>query len=338
MPHSTRKLITMDEFTIQETRQFPQATGELSALLRDIGLACKLINKQVMKAGLVEGIMGSHGATNVQGEEQMKLDVYADEILISVLRNSQDCAGVASEENDTVVCFDDEYSKQSKYVVLFDPLDGSSNIDCNAPIGTIFAIYKRVTPLGECCTEADFLQPGNKLMAAGYVIYGSSTMLVYATRLGVNGFTLEPSIGEFCLSHPNIKCGEQGKIYSVNQGNWTKFSDGIRTFLTQCMDEVKTHRYIGSMVADMHRTLIKGGIFLYPADSSAKKGKLRLLYECNPMAFLVEAAGGAATTGEQRVLDVMPTELHQRVPIFIGSKAMVDNVVACLKADAVAAV
>ena len=337
MPHSTRKLITMDEFTIQETRQFPQATGELSALLRDIGLACKLINKQVMKAGLVEGIMGSHGAMNVQGEEQMKLDVYADEILISVLRSSQDCAGIASEENDHVVCFDDEYSKQSKYVVLFDPLDGSSNIDCNAPIGTIFAIYKRVTPLGECCTEADFLQPGKALMAAGYVIYGSSTMMVYATRLGVNGFTLEPSIGEFCLSHPDIKCKEQGKIYSVNQGNWTKFSEGIRTFLTACMEQVKTHRYIGSMVADMHRTLIKGGIFLYPADSSAKKGKLRLLYECNPMAFLVEAAGGIATTGEQRILDVMPTELHQRVPIFIGSKGMVEEAVACLKAETVVA-
>ncbi len=333
MINTTRKLITMDEFTIQETRQFPQATGELSGLLRDISLACKLINKQVMKAGLVEGIMGSHGATNVQGEEQMKLDVYADETLINVLRNSDDCAGIASEENDHIVCFDDEYSKQSKYVVLFDPLDGSSNIDCNAPIGTIFAIYKRVTPLGECCSEADFLQPGNKLMAAGYVIYGSSTMLVYATRLGVNGFTLEPSIGEFCLSHPDIKCKEQGKIYSVNQGNWSKFSDGIRTYLTRCMDEVKTHRYIGSMVGDMHRTLIKGGIFLYPADSSAKKGKLRLMYECNPMAFLVEAAGGMATTGDQRVLDIVPTELHQRVPIFIGSKRMVEEAVACLKAD-----
>ncbi len=336
MINTTRKLITMDEFTIQETRQFPQATGELSALLRDIGLACKLINKQVMKAGLVEGIMGSHGATNVQGEEQMKLDVYADETLINVLRNSDDCAGVASEENDHIVCFDDEYSKQSKYVVLFDPLDGSSNIDCNAPIGTIFAIYRRVSPLGECCTEEDFLQPGKALMAAGYVIYGSSTMLVYATRLGVNGFTLEPSIGEFCLSHPDIKCREQGKIYSINQGNWTKYSDGIRNYLTRCMDEVKTHRYIGSMVADMHRTLIKGGIFMYPADTSAKKGKLRLMYECNPMAFLVEAAGGMATTGEMRVLDVKPTELHQRVPIFIGSKGMVEDAVACLKAEVAA--
>ena len=330
MIHATTKLITMDEFTIQETRKFPQAKGELSALLRDIGLACKLINKQVQKAGLVEGILGKQGATNIQGEEQMKLDVYADEMLISILRNSADCAGVASEENDDVVCFDDEYSMQSKYVVLFDPLDGSSNIDCNASIGTIFAIYRRVTPVGQCCTREDFLQAGKNLMAAGYVIYGSSTMMVYATRLGVNGFTLEPSIGEFCLSHQNMKCKEDGKIYSINQGNWNKYSDGIRNYLTGCMEQVLTHRYIGSMVADMHRTLIKGGIFMYPADSSSPKGKLRLLYECNPMAFLLEAAGGTATTGEQRILDILPEDLHQRVPILIGSKRMVASAMECL--------
>ena len=337
MTHNTRKLVTMDEFTIQETRQFPQATGELSALLRDIGLACKLINKQVMKAGLVEGILGKQGSTNIQGEEQMKLDVYADETLINILRHSADCAGIASEENDDVVCFDDEYSKQSKYVVLFDPLDGSSNIDCNVSIGTIFAIYRRITPLGECCTQEDFMQSGKNLMAAGYVVYGSSTMMVYATKLGVNGFTLEPSIGEFCLSHPDMKCKEQGKIYSINQGNWTKFSNCIREYLTLCMDKVLTHRYVGSMVADIHRTLIKGGIFMYPADSSAKKGKLRLLYECNPMAFLMEAAGGMATTGDQRILDVQPTKLHQRVPIFIGSKTMVEEVMKCLATDSVPA-
>lgn len=337
MTKNTPKLVTMDEFTIQETRKFPQATGELSALLRDIGLACKLINKQVMKAGLVEGILGKQGATNVQGEEQMKLDVYADEVLISVLRNSADCAGIASEENDEVLCFDDEYSQQSKYVVLFDPLDGSSNIDCNASIGTIFAIYRRVSPLGGPCTEEDFMQQGKNLMAAGYVIYGSSTMMVYATKLGVNGFTLEPSIGEFCLSHPNMQCKENGKIYSVNQGNWSKYSDGMRAYLTRCMDKVYSHRYIGSMVADMHRTLIKGGIFMYPADSSAKEGKLRLLYECNPMAFLMEAAGGKATTGTERILEVKPGKLHQRVPIFIGSKAMVEEAVECLAADTVVA-
>jgi fructose-1,6-bisphosphatase I len=332
MINTSRKLITMDEFTIQETRQFPQATGELSGLLRDIGLACKLINKQVMKAGLVEGILGKQGSTNVQGEEQMKLDVYADDTLVNVLHNSSDCAGIASEENDEVICFDDEYSKNSKYVVLFDPLDGSSNIDCNASIGTIFAIYRRISPLGESCRKEDFMQAGKNLMAAGYVIYGSSTMMVYATKASVNGFTLEPSIGEFCLSHPNIKVKETGKIYSVNQGNWTKYSEGVRQYLTRCMDKVYSHRYIGSMVADMHRTLIKGGIFLYPADSSAKSGKLRLLYECNPMAFLVEAAGGLASTGDQRILDIQPSELHQRVPIFIGSKNMVEEAIACLKA------
>lgn len=333
MIHSSTKLITLDEFTIHETRQFPQATGELSSLLRDIGLACKLINKQVQKAGLVEGILGKQGATNVQGEEQMKLDVYADELLINILRNSSDCAGVASEENDDVVCFDDAYSLNSKYVVLFDPLDGSSNIDCNASIGTIFAIYKRISPLGQCCTKEDFMQSGKNLMAAGYVIYGSSTMMVYATKTSINGFTLEPSIGEFCLSHPNMKCKEAGSIYSVNQGNWNKYSQGVRDFLTTCMDKSYSHRYIGSMVADMHRTLIKGGIFLYPADSKSPNGKLRLLYECNPMAFLAEAAGGMATTGTERILNLVPNALHQRVPIFIGSKDLVNAALACLEKD-----
>lgn len=331
-----RNLMTLDEFTIQETRKFPNATGNLSAILRDIGLACKIINKQVLKAGLVD-ILGKHGNTNVQGEEQMKLDVFADDALISVLKSSADCAGIASEENDEFVAFDDEYSKNSKYVVLFDPLDGSSNIDVNASIGTIFSIYKRVTPLGTVCTEEDFLQPGNKLMAAGYVIYGSSTMMVYATKLGVNGFTLEPSIGEFCLSHPDMKCAEQGKIYSINQGNSCKFHDGMKSFLDYCMEDNKeegrpySHRYIGSMVADMHRTLIKGGIFMYPADKKNANGKLRLQYECNPMSFLMEAAGGVATTGNERILDVTPTELHQRVPIYIGSKNLVDKAVEFVK-------
>lgn len=326
----SRKLITLDDFTIDQTRQFPKATGQLSSLLRDIGLACKIINKQVNKAGLVD-IIGQFGATNIQGEEQMKLDVYADETLINVLKRSDDCAGIASEENDDFVAFDDEYSVNSKYVVLFDPLDGSSNIDVNAPIGTIFAIYKRVTPVGQPVTAEDFLQEGSRLMAAGYVIYGSSTMMVYATRLGVNGFTLEPSIGEFCLSHPNMQVKEDGKIYSLNQGNTCKYGESTCKFLEYCMEDNKeegrpySHRYIGSMVADLHRTLIKGGIFLYPADKKNGNGKLRLMYECNPMAFIVEAAGGMASTGKERVLDVQPTELHQRVPIYIGSKNMVQK-------------
>jgi fructose-1,6-bisphosphatase I len=325
-----RNLVTLDEFTIMQTRQFSQATGELSTLLRDIGLACKFINKQVNKAGLAD-ILGAQGAVNVQGEEQMKLDVFADQVLINVLKNSSDCAGIASEENDHFVAFDDEHSKNSKYVVLFDPLDGSSNIDVNASIGTIFCIYKRVSPLGQVCTEADFLQKGRNIMAAGYVIYGSSTMLVYATRLGVNGFTLEPSIGEFCLSHKDMKCPEKGKIYSINQGNWSKYDDHIRNYLNFCMESDQetsrpySHRYIGSMVADMHRTLIKGGIFLYPADKSNANGKLRLLYECNPMSYLIEMAGGMSTNGHDSILNLQPTELHQRVPVFIGSKQMVEQ-------------
>ncbi len=324
------KLITMDEFTIQETRKFPQATGELSSLLRDIGLAGKIVNKQVLKAGLVD-ILGKHGATNIQGEEQMKLDVYANETLINILKNSSDCAGIASEENDDHVCYEDTFSANSKYVVLFDPLDGSSNIDVNAPIGTIFSIYRRVSELGKTCTKEDFLQPGNRLMAAGYIIYGSSTMMVYATKISVNGFTLEPSIGEFCLSHPNIRIPENGKIYSINQGNTVKYTEGMKSYLNYCMESNKeegrpySHRYIGSMVADMHRTLIKGGIFMYPADKSSARGKLRLQYECNPMAFIVEAAGGKATYGNGNILDIVPTELHQRTPIFIGSKNMVNK-------------
>ena len=333
---SLGSLITMDEFTIQETRKFPQATGELSSLLRDIGLAGKIINKQVRKAGLAD-LLGKHGATNVQGEEQMKLDVFANDVLISILKNSTDCAGIASEENDNHVCYEDTYSANSKYVVLFDPLDGSSNIDVNASIGTIFSIYRRVSPLGQPCTEEDFLQPGNKLMAAGYMIYGSSTMMVYATRIGVNGFTLEPSIGEFCLSHPNMKVPVDGKIYSLNQGNTIKYSEGMKQYLNYCMESNKEegrpygHRYIGSMVADLHRTLIKGGIFIYPADNSNANGKLRLQYECNPMTFIVEAAGGKGSSGTGNILDIVPTELHQRTPIFIGSKNMVNKAVEFVK-------
>ena len=323
-----RQLTTLDEFIFQQTREFPNATGELSTLLRDIGLACKFINQAVNKAGLTD-ILGAHGQVNVQGEEQMKLDVMADQILINILQNSSQCAGIGSEENDHIIAFDDDHSKNSNYVVLFDPLDGSSNIDVNASIGTIFAIYRRVTPLGQTVTEADFLQSGRNLLAAGYVIYGSSTMMVYGTELGVNGFTLEPAIGEFCLSHPNIQCPADGKIYSINQGNYYKLNESTQAYLQYCMAEDKetkrpySHRYIGSMVADLHRTLIKGGIFLYPGDKKNVNGKLRLLYECNPMAYLVEKAGGLASTGETNILDINPESLHQRVPIYIGSKHMV---------------
>lgn len=326
-----RRVLTLDEFTIQELRQFPAATGELSGLLRDIGLAAKRINVEVNKAGLVDDILGDAGAVNVQGEDVKKLDLFANNQLISVLRNGIYCAGVASEENDDVVVFEDEVSNRSKYVVLMDPLDGSSNIDVNTSIGTIFSICRRVTPLGAPCTLEDFLQPGVKIVAAGYVIYGSSTMLVYGTRRGVNGFTLDPSIGEFCLSHRRMQCPPDGTIYSVNHGNYYLFDERVRDYIEYCQQQKNyTQRYVGSMVADIHRNLIKGGVFLYPGTASKPKGKLRLLYECNPMAFLTEVAGGLATDGVRRILEVAPTELHQRSPLFLGSKSMMDTLTGML--------
>jgi fructose-1,6-bisphosphatase I len=322
-----RRVLTLDEFTIQELRQFPAATGELSGLLRDIGLASKRINVEVNKAGLVDDILGDAGAVNVQGEDVKKLDLFANNQLISVLRNGIYCAGVASEENDDVIVFDDDVSNRSKYVVLMDPLDGSSNIDVNTSIGTIFSVYRRVSTLGAPCTLDDFLQPGLKLVAAGYVIYGSSTMLVYATRRGVNGFTLDPSIGEFCLSHRRLQCPSQGNIYSVNYGNYHAFDQNVRNYLELCQrrEGSYTQRYVGSMVADIHRNLIKGGIFMYPGTVARPQGKLRLLYECNPMAFIMEVAGGQATDGVRRVLEVAPDSLHQRSPLFLGSKEMMEE-------------
>jgi fructose-1,6-bisphosphatase I len=326
----SRKVLTLDEFTIQQLRQFPQATGELSGLLRDIGLAAKRINVEVNKAGLVD-ILGDVGEINVQGEDVKKLDVFANNQLTGVLHHGISCAGIGSEEIDDYVAFDDEVSKNSKYVCLFDPLDGSGNIDVNVSIGTIFSVYRRVTPKGTVASREDFLQPGRMQVAAGYIVYGSSTMLVYATRRGVNGFTLDQSIGEFCLSNPDIKCPENGKIYSVNHGNFFQYTDGIKQYIDVCQKKTKsnggpyTQRYIGSMVADVHRNLIKGGIFMYPSTIDKPKGKLRLLYECNPFAFIVEVAGGKATNGKERILDVQPTELHQRSALFIGSKNMMEE-------------
>lgn len=326
----SRHVLTLDEFTIQSIRSIPTATGELSGLLRDIGLAAKRINVEVNKAGLVD-ILGDAGSVNVQGEDVKKLDVFANNQMIGVMHHGISCAGVGSEENDDIVVFDDEVSKKSKYVVLMDPLDGSGNIDVNVSIGTIFSVYRRVSKSGEAATINDFLQPGTAMVAAGYVIYGSSTMLVYATRRGVNGFTLDPSIGEFCLSHPDMKIPAKGKIYSVNMGNYNQYNDKVKDYIHHCQSVTKdkggpySMRYIGSMVADVHRNLIKGGIFMYPGTTDKPKGKLRLLYECNPMAFITEVAGGTATTGSQRILDVKPTELHQRVPLFIGSKGMMED-------------
>ena len=334
MTQVNRTILTLDEFTIQSIRTLPHATGELSSLLRDIGLAAKRVNVEVNKAGLVD-ILGDAGSVNVQGEEVKKLDVYANNQFIGVLQRGVSCAGIASEELDDFLGFDDDASRDSKYVCLFDPLDGSGNIDVNVSIGTIFSIYKRITPLGSPVTLEDFLQPGNRQVAAGYVVYGSSTMLVYATRRGVNGFTLDPSIGEFCLSHPDIKCPEKGKIYSVNHGNFFQYNEGVKKYINLCQNKTKadggpyTQRYIGSMVADVHRNLIKGGLFMYPGTTDKPKGKLRLLYESNPFAFIVEVAGGRATDGTQRILDIVPTELHQRTPLFIGSKNMMAELESC---------
>lgn len=325
-----RRILTLDEFTIQQMRAFPHATGELASLLRDIGLAAKRVNVEVNKAGLVD-ILGDAGAVNVQGEDVKKLDVYANNQFMGVLKHGISCAGIGSEELDDFIPFDDPVSNQSKYVCLFDPLDGSGNIDVNVSIGTIFSVYRRVSPLGTPAVREDFLQAGIQQVAAGYIVYGSSTMLVYATRRGVNGFTLDPSIGEFSLSHPDIKCPEFGKIYSVNHGNFFQYDPRVQDYIQECQRKTKTNggpytqRYIGSMVSDLHRNLIKGGIFMYPTTLDKPKGKLRLLYECNPFAFIVEVAGGKATNGRERILDVVPTELHQRSPLFIGSKGMMEE-------------
>jgi len=334
-----RKVLTLDEFTIQQLRNFPNATGELSSLLRDIGLAAKRVNVEVNKAGLVD-ILGDAGAVNVQGEDVKKLDVFANNQFAGVLRHGISCAGIASEEFDEHIPFNDAISKNSKYVCLFDPLDGSSNIDVNISIGTIFSVYRRVSEKGEAVTKEDFLQPGIRQVAAGYIIYGSSTMLVYATRRGVNGFTLDPSIGEFCLSHPDIKCPEYGQIYSVNHGNFFRYEQSVQKYIDLCQKKNEdnggpySQRYTGSMVADLHRNLLKGGIFMYPQTTDKPKGKLRLLYECNPFAFIIEVAGGKAIDGRRRILDIHPAELHERSPFFAGSKGMMEELEECIKHSA----
>lgn len=329
-----RNVLTLDEFTIQQQRDYPQATGELASLLRDIGRAAKRINIAVNKAGLVD-IIGETGDVNVQGEEVKKLDIYANDQFMGVLHHGIACAGIASEELDDYVAFDDEVSVKSKYICMFDPLDGSGNIDVNVSIGTIFGVYRRITPIGTVVDLQDFLQPGIMQVAAGYIVYGSSTMLVYATRLGVNGFTLDPGIGEWVLSHPNIKCPDYGKIYSVNHGNFHQYEKWVQDYIRICQEKNKetggpyTQRYIGSMVSDVHRNLLKGGIFMYPGTMEKPGGKLRLMYECNPFAFILEVAGGKATNGAQRILEIQPTELHQRSAMFIGSKDMMAELETC---------
>lgn len=325
------KLITLEEFIISRQNDFPFASGELSRLLSAISLASKVVNREVNKAGLVD-ITGAAGNENVQGEEQQKLDVYADEVFQKALEARGEVCGIASEEQEDFVYFNSEVARDGNYVVLMDPLDGSSNIDVNVSIGTIFSIYRRISEPGKPAEMKDFLQKGDQQVAAGYVVYGSSTMLVYTTGKGVNGFTLDPSIGAYCLSHPDMQIPKSGKIYSVNQGNFHTFPQGVKDYIDWCQDSDKatnrpySARYIGSLVADFHRNLLKGGIYMYPSTEKAPKGKLRLLYECNPLAFIAEQAGGKATDGKQRIMEVEPTELHQRVPYFIGSSEMVDNI------------
>jgi len=322
-----RSILTLEEFRKQELRFLPHATGELSNLLRDIALAAKRVNVEVNKAGLVD-ILGETGEMNIQGEGVKQLDDFANDSFMAVLQRGISCAGIASEELDDFACFDEDLCNQSKYVVVVDPLDGSSNIDVNISIGTIFGVYRRITEKGSPCRQEDFLQKGEKLVAAGYIIYGSSTMLVYATRRGVNGFTLDPSVGEFTISHPDIKCPSVGNVYSVNQGNYYRYNEKVRQYIYDC--QLKTnenggpysHRYTGTMVADMHRTLLKGGIFLYPATADRLNGKLRLVYECNPFAFIFEMAGAKATDGVNNILSLQPESLHQRSAFFAGSRDM----------------
>lgn len=321
--------ITLGEFIIKRQDDFGYSTGELSRLINSIRLAAKIVSQKVNQAGLVD-ITGSFGKENIQGEDQQKLDVYANEVFIETLINRDILCGIGSEENDDFISISgNDKSNNNKYIVLMDPLDGSSNIDVNVSVGTIFSIFRRVTPIGTPVTSEDFLQKGIHQVAAGYVIYGSSTMLVYTTGNGVNGFTLNPSIGTFFLSHPNMKISEDGKIYSVNEGNYNQFDEGVKNYLKFCKDDESkkpySSRYIGSLVADVHRNILKGGIYMYPGIKKNPNGKLRLLYECNPFAFIIEQAGGKASDGVNRIMEIEPTELHQRVPFFCGSKKMVEK-------------
>ncbi len=325
------EVTTLNEFILETQAQFPNAEGDLSHLLHHVGTAAKIVNREVNKAGLVD-ILGNVGNTNIQGEEQKKLDIFANEHFINSLHSCGEVCAIASEENESFILFDDPIARKGKYVFLMDPLDGSSNIDVNVSIGTIFSIYRRKTPIGEQATMDDFLQAGTEQVAAGYVLYGSSTMMVYTTGQGINGFTLDPSIGEFCLSHKLITTPDDGIIYSINEGNYFKFPAGVKQYIKYCQEKDSksnrpySSRYIGSLVSDIHRNLLKGGIFMYPETDSAPKGKLRLLYECNPIAFIIEQAGGQATAGGKRIMEITPSSLHQRTPFYAGSSNMVNKV------------
>ena len=326
---------TLGEFIIENQSSFKYTSGELSRLINSIRLAAKVVNHEVNKAGLVD-IIGAAGDTNIQGEDQQKLDVYANEKFIQTLTNRNIVCGIASEEEDDFITINSQdENHQNKYIVLIDPLDGSSNIDVNVSVGTIFSIYRRITPVGTPVQLKDFLQKGNQQVAAGYIVYGTSTMLVYTTGDGVNGFTLNPAIGSYYLSHPNMQFPKDGTIYSVNEGNYIHFPQGIKNYIKYCQEEEGnrpyTSRYIGSLVSDFHRNLIHGGIYLYPSLLDKPEGKLRLLYECSPLAFIAEQAGGKASDGYTRTMEIEPTELHQRCAYYVGSKNMVDEIEGLLK-------
>jgi len=313
--------ITLDRFIKKKQNDFAFASGELSQLLRDIALAGKIIDREVNRAGLIN-ISGAYGTENVQGEEQQKLDVIANIRFIRALKNGGEVCAIVSEEDDEILDLNNE---DGRYIVAMDPLDGSSNIDVNVSIGTIFSIFRRVSPVGSKVTKEDVLQKGSEQVAAGYLLYGSSTMLVYTTGRGVNGFTYDPSLGEFFLSHADMKIPEDGKIYSINEGGFRSFEPKVQKYIENCKDKKYTARYIGSLVADFHRNLLKGGIYIYPSTEKAPNGKLRLNYECNALAMICEQAGGLATDGEKRILDIQPDSLHQRVPFYVGSKKMVED-------------
>jgi fructose-1,6-bisphosphatase I len=319
---------TLVQFINEKQSEYPSATGDLTRLLNDIGIAAKIVNREIRRAGLAD-INGYFGTTNIQGEDQKKLDVFANEQFINALKHGGQCAALASEENEDMIIFGNKYSMDGKYVVAFDPIDGSSNIEVNIPIGTIFSVYKRLTSAGSSASIDDLLQSGNQLVAAGYVMYGSSTMLVYTTGHGVNGFTYDATVGLFFLSHPNMRIPENGSTYSINEANYNSFPEGVKKYIKYCQEEDKatrrpfSTRYVGSLVADVHRNMINGGIFIYPGTLKNPNGKLRLLYECIPMGYIVEQAGGRASDGFQRIMDIEPYDLHQRSPVFIGSYDMV---------------
>ena len=312
----------LDRFIKNNQDQFQYASGELSQLLRDIALASKVVNREINKAGLID-IMGAMGSQNTGGEQQQKLDVLANIRFTRALTKGGEVCALISEETESFV----DLTNEGKYVIAIDPLDGSSNIDVNVSIGTIFSIYRRKSKEGEPINESDILQTGNEQVAAGYILYGSSTMLVYTTGHGVNGFTYEPTLGEYVLSHPDMTMPENGKIYSINEGSANSFSPAVKEYIQYCKDNNYTARYIGSLVADFHRNMLKGGIYIYPATAKDPKGKLRLMYECNALSFIAEQAGGMASDGKGRVMEIKPKNLHERTPFYVGSKKMVEKAI-----------